>query len=178
MAIITLNNNSLSSVTSLPAGVGGKVLQIVQTTKTDTFSTTSTSFTDITGMSVSITPSATSSKILILCYLITSTGSVDNAGQHIKLLRGSTDILLGDASSSRTRATLVEVPQLGKNYGTNIVPIIYQDSPSTSSATTYKLQCMSQQGSAGFVVNRSSADDNNAYSGRGASVIMAMEVAG
>ena len=41
MAIITLNNNSLSSVTALPAGVGGKVLQIVQGT-TGTFDATMT----------------------------------------------------------------------------------------------------------------------------------------
>ena len=46
----------------LPAG---SVLQVVQTVKTDTFATTSTSFVDITGVSVAITPSSTSSKILI-----------------------------------------------------------------------------------------------------------------
>ena len=45
--------------------IGGKVLQVVSTAKTDTFSTSSTSFTDITGLSVAITPSATSSKILV-----------------------------------------------------------------------------------------------------------------
>jgi hypothetical protein len=61
MAIITLNNNSLSSVTALPAAIAtGKVLQVVTTTKTDVTSTTSASFVDITGMSVSITPSSAS----------------------------------------------------------------------------------------------------------------------
>ncbi len=49
----------------LPAGA---VLQVVQTTKTDTFSTTSTSFTDITGMTVNITPSSTSNKVLVLVH--------------------------------------------------------------------------------------------------------------
>ena len=66
MAIIKPNNNTLSSITALPAGVGGKVLQVVQTEKTDTFSsTTFNSWTDITGMSVSITPSSTSNKIYL-----------------------------------------------------------------------------------------------------------------
>ena len=64
MAIITLNNNSLSSVTSLPAGVGGKVLQVVNTEFQTSFTTTSSSAVD-TGIAVSITPSATNSRILL-----------------------------------------------------------------------------------------------------------------
>ena len=44
----------------------GKILQVVSTFKNDTFSTTSSSYVDVTGLSVAITPSATSSKILIL----------------------------------------------------------------------------------------------------------------
>ena len=45
---------------------GGKVLQVVQTYKTDTASTTSTSFTDVSGFSANITPASTSNKILVL----------------------------------------------------------------------------------------------------------------
>ena len=65
MAIITLNNNSLSSVTSLPAGVGGKVLQVVQATYSDT-STTSTSYSEFT--TASITKSSASNKVLVGLY--------------------------------------------------------------------------------------------------------------
>ena len=50
----------------LASGVGGKVLQVVSTVKTDTFTTSSGTFTDLTGMSVSITPSSASNKVLIL----------------------------------------------------------------------------------------------------------------
>ena len=39
-------------------GVGGKVLQVVSTVKTDTFQSTANSWTDVTGMSVSITPAS------------------------------------------------------------------------------------------------------------------------
>ena len=56
---------SFGTVT-IPAG--GKILQVLQTVKTDTFTTTSTSFVDVTGLSVSITPATTSSKILILVH--------------------------------------------------------------------------------------------------------------
>jgi hypothetical protein len=68
MAIITLNNNSLSSVTSLPAAIStGKVLQVVEDTSIASFSTTSTSVSD-TNYSITITPSATSSKIIVIAY--------------------------------------------------------------------------------------------------------------
>ena len=53
----------------------GKVLQVVSITKQDSFSTSSTSFTDVTGLSLSITPSSTSSKILILGSLTMSTAT-------------------------------------------------------------------------------------------------------
>ena len=101
MAIITLNNNSLSSVTSLPAGVGGKVLQVVSTAKTNGFSTTSSSLTDITGLSVAITPSNSSNKIFITAYI---NGLVDASSQayggRYQLVRGSTEIAKADASCS------------------------------------------------------------------------------
>ena len=50
----------------LASGVGGKILQVVSTTKTDHFSTTSSSLTEITGLNVTITPSATTSKIYLV----------------------------------------------------------------------------------------------------------------
>ena len=67
MALIKLNNQSISSVTALPAGVGGKVLQVVTATIQTQQESTSASFVDITGLSVSITPSSTSSKIFVMC---------------------------------------------------------------------------------------------------------------
>ena len=67
MAIIKPNNNTISAITALPAAITtGKVLQVVSTTKSDVTSSTSTSYADITGMAVSITPSSTSSKILVI----------------------------------------------------------------------------------------------------------------
>ena len=50
---------------SFPNGGVGKILQVIQTVKTDTWSSTAASFTDISGMSLSITPTSTSNKILI-----------------------------------------------------------------------------------------------------------------
>ena len=57
---------------TLASGVGGKVLQVLSTTKDDTWDTTSSSWVDVTGMSVDITPSATSSKILVTLNMMIS----------------------------------------------------------------------------------------------------------
>ena len=69
---------------------GGKILQVVQTFKTDAFSRSSTTFGDITGMNVSITPASTSNKILITCHL--SVGTQGNGYVGFRLLRDSTNI--------------------------------------------------------------------------------------
>jgi hypothetical protein len=130
-----------SQLTNLPSG--GKVLQVVSTTKTDTFSTTSTSFTDITGLSASITPSATSSKILILVEAGVSHGDASRY-MTFNIVRGSTNISQPSTLS-------------GIGYGTRTVyhsaademltlSIHYLDSPSTTSATTYKVQCYTNGG--------------------------------
>ena len=68
MALTKINNNTLSAITGLPAGVGGKILQVVNATKLDTFSSSAMAgggFVDVTGLSVNITPTSTSSKMLV-----------------------------------------------------------------------------------------------------------------
>ena len=143
MAIITLNNNSLSSVTALPAAIAtGKVLQVVTTTKTDVTSTTSGSFVDITGMSVSITPSSISNKILILSDIGVSSTETDRSDQ-IRLLRDATTIV---SSANLFRITVNSVMY---NASLN-----YVDSPATTSATTYKLQWLSEAGLGTVYLNR------------------------
>ena len=159
---------------SLPAGMGGKILQVVQATKTTLFSTTSTSFTDITGLSATITPSSTSSKILVISMCPIHGG--DNDAGHVKWLRGSTTLLVGTSVGSRvaTNAT-------GWNYGQEgnmpISTFTYLDSPSTTSATTYKAQ-MRSAGGGTVAVNGAALTNDTSYYGRGASTIVLLEVSG
>ena len=173
MAIITLNNNSLSSVTALPAGVGGKVLQVVQTSKTDTFTTTSLSFVDITGFSASITPSSTSSKILVLCDI---TFGITNAQGFIKLLRDSTDIYIGDSASNRLRAKASIYLSDANVTGSRVIN--FMDSPNTTSSITYKCQIKTENASFLVAINRSQSDNDTSSRVRGTSSITLMEVAG
>jgi len=178
----------MATPTSLPATfVAGNVLtaaemnalrgafriqQVVSTTKTDTFTTTAASFTDVTGLSVSITPSATSSKILVVC-MIGASGAPGTASAKIQLVRDSTAIAIGDSASSRTRAT-----QGSLHSGANTpdsVAIVFLDSPNTTSATTYKIQGFTASGQF-FGVNRGETDTDAVGTVRSASTITVMEV--
>jgi len=157
---------------------GGKVNQVIQTVKTDTFSSTSGSLTDITGMSAAITPTASDSKVLVMVNMSVSV-TVSNRWANFQLLRGSTAISLGDASGSRTRGSFFMVLITGSGESNDIEhkTLCFLDSPSTTSATTYKMQGMVQTDSSpSFVVNRSGNDADASYGGRPASSITLMEI--
>ena len=158
----------------------GAVLQVVQTTKTDTFSTTSTSYTDVTGLSVSITPSSTSNKVLFIADLsVGGANGTDDNHVFIQMVRGSTAINIGDArGSNRKRGTFVVNNGLaGQMFHCSMS---FLDSPSTTSATTYKIQMLSTAGGITGCVNRSGrdADDSAGHDGNAASTITVMEIAG
>ena len=152
----------------------GKILQVLSTTKTDTFTTTSTSFTDVTGLSVTITPSSASSKIYITGSIkIASNGTATNA-VFMRLLRNSTAIALGDAAGSR----IPSYTGTGTSAASmDAAALDFLDSPATTSAVTYKIQL--QTNVAGTVALNRWVDDIDGVSRpRGVSVITVMEVAG
>jgi hypothetical protein len=166
--------NLASKTVTLPAGVGGKVLQVVSAVKTDTASTSSTTFSDI--LTLNITPSSASSKILLLAS--TNIG-VNDAGLRAmtRLVRDSTAIFIGDAAGSRVR-----VSWQGGGFSvqtTQSVNHSFLDSPATTSAITYKFQFNSETNDGQYIVyvNRSSTDSDATGYGRGASSLIAMEIA-
>ena len=117
------------------AAGGGKVLQVVQNTSDTDTTITSTTYTD-TNLSATITPSATSSKVLIIYaqeYYFESNSTA--LGGAIKLLRGSTDILAPSGTAHLYATGFGSLPRLAGLYTS-----VYLDSPSTTSATTYKTQ--------------------------------------
>jgi len=150
---------------------GGKIGQVVQTVKTDHASTTSTSYADISGMSVNITPSATSSKILVLANV--NTGQTLNYSSAVQLMRDTTALFIGDASSSRTRGSAGGISP--KARGSQQRNIHYLDSPSSTSALTYKLQWLVESGSS-LYLNRDEGNADAVYSIMCASSITVMEV--
>jgi hypothetical protein len=125
-----------------PAG-GGKVLQVVSMSKTSVFSSTATTYTDITGYSLSITPSAATSKILVLFSPSLFVGDVSTQlYQGFRILRDATTIMTND------RANVQGAAALGGGYTWQYIQasFIYLDSPSTTSSVTYKAQTKDDTG--------------------------------
>ena len=154
----------------------GEVIQVVSTSKTDTFSlSTASTYTDVTGLSVTITPSSASNKILVM-YKVSIGTNAGNGFGYTKLLRGATDIFIGDSSGSRVQAT-----QGGCSVGSQVAYFngaTFLDSPNTTSATTYKIQAYAQAGTGVIYVNRSYDDSDGTVSSRDASSITVMEIKG
>ena len=150
-----------------------RVGQVVSTLKNDTFSTTSTSFVDVTGLTVSITPTLATSKILVLAQI--NYGYSGDITQYLQLLRDSTAIDIGAASGGSPLASLT-----GSLFGGTALSIftspgtlVFLDSPATTSATTYKIQQRVNTGT-GFI-NRNGRD-NGSSDARTASTITVMEI--
>jgi hypothetical protein len=124
--------------TNVGGGGGGKVLQVVQATYSTATTIASTSFTD-TGLSVAITPSSATSKVLILgsqsLFLQRSNKLI---GGGLQLVRTATSIM--DQAGTNTSGVYLEGTGLTDAYLGSVNPINYLDSPATTSATTYKVQ--------------------------------------
>ena len=153
---------------------GGKLLQVVQTYKTDTASTTSTSFTDVSGFSANITPASTSNKILVL---VTIGGMGENAVSQafFRLDRNGSVVGVGDAVGNRKQISGASV-YISNNTAMGSTAFNYLDSPSTTSLLTYKIQFSANAGT--VFVNRSHTDSDATTTSRGTSSITLMEIAG
>jgi hypothetical protein len=169
--ITGLDADGISSQPVFP----GNVLQVVSTTKTDTFSTSSTSFVDVTGLTVSITPISTSSKILIIAQVSSSGGN--GSAHQFKINGGNSSNYVGDAAGSRTRAVHGGY-WIGNQTGVLFsFTMMYLDSPSTTSSTTYAVQAR-KGGQANLTqVNYAIDDFDGSDRVRGASTITVMEIA-
>ena len=170
---ITVPGNADGEILTTNNPKTGNIIQVVSTTKTDTTSTnTSGSFTDISGMSVSITPSSTSSKILILISLGSISSNASGIAVGFKLLRDSTAV--GNASSTSNRSGFTNIYTGGGTGDEYILSASHSflDSPSSTSALTYKIQWKNSSGTT-YLGRYHSNNDNN-----GSSTITVMEVAG
>jgi hypothetical protein len=120
------------------AGGGGKVLQVVQATYATSTATNSTSFTD-TGLSGTITPSSSSSKIMVLVtqpFNLQTLTSSTNVGMGFRILRGATAIVSQPVNS----AAYYDYGSPAYIVNRATIALNYLDSPATTSATTYKTQ--------------------------------------
>ena len=151
--------------------------QVVSSTKRNIFSTTNTSFTDIPNLSVTITPKATSSKVLIfggVCF------GHDNDYTWLvafRLVRNSDDgIMIGDSDGSRGRHSGGNQRGGGAD-DTDWWPLLYLDSPNTTSATTYKIRVRAESPRTVYINRGGESDGNSFITARFCSTITAMEIA-
>ena len=145
-----------SGALSFAAAGGGKILQVVQNQYSTQTSVNSTSYVD-TGLTATITPSSSSSKVLVMAWLHVTTSHFASPynvyGWGFNLVRGSTEIKTGDTgqyyqaiADSDISYTVFNQPHMA----------VFLDSPNTTSATTYKIQGKESDVNANLTINGSS----------------------
>jgi len=171
----TLNTARLadSSIANEKLATPGVVLQVVNSIKTDTTASAGAAAWNDTGLSVSITPSSTSSKILVN---VNVTGAQNASNTYLKIVRDSTDLGLGGAAGSRLPATFANLYQYGDSNIQTTHSFQLLDSPSSTSALTYKVQARSAANT--WYINRSVNDTDNVDHARTSSSITVMEIKG
>jgi hypothetical protein len=171
--VLTVPDTASGTVLTTTNPKAGNIIQVLQTIKKDRFTTSqavTSGYTDLTGLSVAITPSSSSNKILVTTQIYN--GAANNAVNFFRLLRGSTFIEQPSGTSAA-----------GANYNAHAFSYYdanYQDStawsildsPATTSETTYKIQMAVTSGTS--VINGYVGNSNNYF---GISMITVMEVA-
>jgi hypothetical protein len=171
---LTVNSNVITVPSGHKLYAPGHVLQVVSVTKVDPFITTSTAFIDVTGLTASITPTSTSSKILVLSKVAANTRSL--ALVDIRLLRDATVIGGGTAAGNKPSASASSYS--GTTSGTlttSELSVNFLDSPASVASQTYKIQTRVQTGTLG--INTSADDSDVAVVARTSSTITLMEIA-
>ena len=171
---VTLNNANINITTgTFPAG---HVLQVLSTSKVDVFTTQEQSYTDITGFSVDITPSSTSSKILILasCQFGSSSGG---GYPSFRMVRDSTVINAGTAEGNRHPGVVTMNIYNADSGSGAMMNTHFLDSPASTSSLTYKMQGQ-HSGAAILIVGGGGNNPNSTWATRSASTITVMEIVG
>jgi hypothetical protein len=154
---------------------GGKVLQVISTEYSTVGTTTSTTFVT-TGLEASITPASTSNKILMMASVsIGGSGAVGDNRCMICFLRNTTELGVAPVVGSRI-STARSIPSMAGGQMAE-ESILYLDSPSSTSAITYKLAYKARS-SFTVSLNKSYNDTDNADHERGVSTIVLMEIEG
>jgi hypothetical protein len=162
---LVTNGSGVLSFAAVGASAG-QVIQVVQTFKANSFTSSSTSYVDITDLSVTITPSSASNKILVLIAISPSA----DGDTLFQLLRGVT--VIGSSTGQSNNA----FAYMSSTFANTAIPtgIHFLDSPATTSSTTYKIQGKCHSGGTQFTVNKRNGDTTFG----GSSTLTVMEIKG
>jgi hypothetical protein len=170
-------NGTVITTGNIPAG---SVLQVVSTTKTDTFSesvATGGTSANVTGLTAAITPSATSSKVLVnFTVSVAISGAVQ--GAFVKLYRDGSLLSSANGNTAGNRTPTSASVNIETNSIVVTACFTFLDSPSSTSSLTYSVRLSHSSGATRTVyVNRSEADSDTSDFPRAASTITVMEIA-
>jgi hypothetical protein len=139
--VLTADSSTATGLKWAAAAGGGKLLQVVTATTVTQVSNSTSTYAD-TGLTATITPTSATSKILVLADLNTRKNTGTQANVGLNIVRGATTIW----QTIGLHYTNTE------QYNGGRTPIMYMDSPATTSATTYKIQFKNQENSASVSV--------------------------
>ena len=172
-----LRVDKILPVDGAPTSGGGGIVQIVHASTSSHTYNNNTSYADITGVTATITPKFTSSKILIQCSLAVSKdnnhsflGRVVRDGSAISGSGGVAEDSHGNQEAGVWWLVRTTV------HSANPLMVSYLDSPSSTSAITYKAQGKCSASSVYYAINRTVNSENNIYASPGFSSITLMEV--
>ena len=171
------------TATMLTNKTAGTVLQVVQAIKTDVFTANTTTFVDITGLSVSITPTSASNKILVLISLYNGSTNSNEYYTKFNLVRDATNLAQSTgAGAGQRNSTFSTSVNTGATGGAQYMLVAgnytYLDSPATTSSVTYKVQASGVTSYTSVVINRAGVSNANDYNAFATSTITVMEIAG
>ena len=150
----------------------GLTLQTVQALKTDVFSTSSTSFTDITGLSVNITPKFSTSKLLVFFNVAVGRSAASQSTvQLVRQVGGSDTIINPVAYNQGTAMTFNGSSDAG--WDRELITYQILDAPSTTSTVNYRLRTHFYSSSYVQYVNRC----HNSPNATGSSTLTVQEIA-
>ena len=161
MSLILNGTDGITFPNSTEQASAGSVLQVVNFSVHTTVSSSTSTYVD-SGITATITPKFSTSKILIIVDATGLYKATNNAAIGLKLVRNSTDLLVFEALAGYTNTTT--------SNGVGGSGVSYLDSPTTTSATIYKVQFASLTNNATVYVNQN-------YTGVGNSTITLMEIA-
>lgn len=170
MAVVINGNGAVTGFTALPdsAMASGSVIQVVSVLKTDQFSVSNTSYTDITGLSLSITASSSSNNFFVMASVFAA--CTDAA--LLRILKDSTNVGSGSVGSLADYRGFAMVRMGGSNLGFHY-GINFLNTAGDTNAHTFKIQAMPTSGSNAIQINRRGDDGNYSLS----SSLTVMEVA-
>ena len=157
-----LRVDKILPVDGAPTGGGGGIIQVQSATITNTFDNDQETFVDITGVTVTITPKFSTSKMLVMYNGCAGMESTNRMG-HIRIVRvvggtTNTTIYVGDQGQSN-QARASSTFAASQNYFMESFSGTFMDAPATTSAVTYKMQVAA--GDTGYKVNIGKDDEGS-----------------